>query len=902
MVTADINSRGAASTRGRPWADDPVLMSKITVPHLPGWAVARPRIERAIAEGTRGPLTTVTGPPGAGKTMAITLWAAASTHPGALVWITLDDYDNQPKVFWSYVVAALRRAGIAVPQSLPTATRGNGVDHIFLLRLASVLAAQDPPVVMVLDDLHLLTEPTALDGLAYVLKNAGPGLRLVISSRADPLLPLHRYRLAGELAEIRAGDLAFSVPESTMLLAHHGIRLSPAALESLTGRTEGWAAGVRLAALSLDGHPDPEQFVKELDAEDSAITSYLVDEVLNAQPAAVRDLLLQTSILDCVCADLAGELTGNQQAASSLPALARANAFVRPLGHGWYRYHSMFAAVLRLKFQRECPDRLPGLHRQAARWYQRNGWLADAVRHAAASGDWPLAAGIVLDELAIGQLLEPRGSRSLAAGFRRMPVDPAWTQPEPLLVIAAMELADTAGRPSGTSLAAAERLLERVPAGGEVPARLAAALTRLTLSRRTGDLDAAAAAAASAEDLLGQLPEGLLARHPGIRTQVLSGRGAAELGAGRLDEAVVIFRAAAAADPESTSERAEALGYLALAEALRGRLSRAVKLAGEADAAIQSGSHGLAAQVTPAAAVALACVHTGRNELRQAHRELKRADAALRISPDKLINAVACLIAAWCRLAEGRAAAAAELISSARHGWSPPGWLEHRLTLLEARVNAAEGDFQAAAAAAERAGPPSAGGTAIALAQVWLAAGDQQAARCALDAVADLSGAAPEQVRLEGWLADARLSYETGDSARGRRSLEHALRLGKAELLRLPFAMEQAWIRPVLRRDPELARAHRELLEPGPVHPAAAVLPARPDLAGEAAPLIIERLSVREHEVLRHLSGMLSTAEIATEMYISVNTVKTHLRSIYRKLSAGHRNEAVRRARQLELI
>ena len=295
-------------------------------------------------------------------------------------------------------------------------------------------------------------------------------------------------------------------------------------------------------------------------------------------------------------------------------------------------------------------------------------------------------------------------------------------------------------------------------------------------------------------------------------------------------------------------------------------------------------------------------MHTGRNELRQAHRELKRADAALRISPDKLINAVACLIAAWCRLAEGRAAAAAELISSARHGWSPPGWLEHRLTLLEARVNAAEGDFQAAAAAAERAGPPSAGGTAIALAQVWLAAGDQQAARCALDAVADLSGAAPEQVRLEGWLADARLSYETGDSARGRRSLEHALRLGKAELLRLPFAMEQAWIRPVLRRDPELARAHRELLEPGLVHPAAAVLPARPDLAGEAAPLIIERLSVREHEVLRHLSGMLSTAEIATEMYISVNTVKTHLRSIYRKLSAGHRNEAVRRARQLELI
>ena len=175
----------------------------------------------------------------------------------------------------------------------------------------------------------------------------------------DPLLPLHRYRLAGELTEIRANDLTLSVSESGAILARHGITLSAAALQCLTGRTEGWAAGVRLAALSLDGHPDPEQFVKELDAEDSAITSYLVDEVLNAQPASVRDLLLQTSILDCVCADLAGELTGNQQAASSLPALARANAFVRPLGHGWYRYHSMFAAVLRLKFSGSAPTGCP---------------------------------------------------------------------------------------------------------------------------------------------------------------------------------------------------------------------------------------------------------------------------------------------------------------------------------------------------------------------------------------------------------------------------------------------------------------------------------------------------------------------------------------------------------------
>ena len=186
---------------------------------------------------------------------------------------------------------------------------------------------------------------------------------------------------------------------------------------------------------------------------------------------------------------------------------------------------------------------------------------------------------------------------------------------------------------------------------------------------------------------------------------------------------------------------------------------------------------------------------------------------------------------------------------------------------------------------------------------MWLAAGDHQAARRALDSVPDDPGTTAEEVRLEGWLVDARLRYETGDAARGRQSLEHALLLGKPEQLRLPFALEQAWIRPVLRHDPDLARTYRHLLEPGLESAAVAVAaPAPQAVPGLGAPVVVERLSEREQEVLRHLSRMLSTAEIAAEMYISVNTVKTHLRSIYRKLSAARRSEAVRRARQLELI
>jgi LuxR family maltose regulon positive regulatory protein len=288
-----------------------------------------------------------------------------------------------------------------------------------------------------------------------------------------------------------------------------------------------------------------------------------------------------------------------------------------------------------------------------------------------------------------------------------------------------------------------------------------------------------------------------------------------------------------------------------------------------------------------------------RNEPQQARAQLKLADAALRIRPDRLMNAAACLVAARCSLAGGRHGVAPEMVSRARQGWPLPFWLEHRLALVEARACAAAGDIESAIDTATRAGPHSHFDAAITLAQVLLTAGDAQAARHMLAAGPAVSGGQPDYIRLEASLVDARLSYETGDRARGRRSLEQALRLGHPEQLRLPFAMERTWIRPVLRRDPDLANAYRRLLEPDLV--SIDWVPARRP-ASDGAPLIVERLSEREREVLQHLSGMLSTAEIATEMYISVNTVKTHLKSIYRKLAAAHRSEAVRRARLLELI
>ena len=893
--------RAAARLRGRADGDDPVLMSKVTVPEVPGWAVARPRIEKLIAEGVRGPLTSVTGPPGAGKTMAIASWAAVRTNPGALAWVTLDEYDNKPRIFWSYVVAALRRAGITVPRVLPGPTR-EAVEHIFLVRLASVLAAQDSPVVLVLDDLHLLTDPAALDGLDYVQRNAHPGLHLVVASRVDPMLPLHRYRLTGELAEIRADDLAFNVEESGLLLAHHGITLSEAAVAGLTGRTEGWVAGIRLAALSLYGRPDPEQFVKELEAEDSAITSYLVDEVLNIQPPSVRDMLLRTSILDCVNADLACELTGDPQAAHVLPDLTRANAFVRPIGHGWYRYHSLLVAVLRLKLRMEHSGRLPGLYERAARWYQRHGMLDEAARYAAESGDWPFAARMVVDEFAVGRLVDPRGNQPLAEVFARLPRDGGWTQPQPWLVLAASGLSDPACEASSAAaLTAAERILDRLPAEDEIPARLAVALIRLAASRRAGDLEAATAAAGRAEALAGQLPGEVHARHPELAVQLLSGRGTVELGAGRFEAAVADFIAGiAACRPETGYEHADCLGYLALAEALQGQLTRASGHADEVVEVMRSVSDSVTEHITSAVSVALAYVHLQRGDMQEAHAQLKRAEAALRVCPDKLVSAVACLVAAQRRLAEGRAAAASEMIRRARQGWSPPGWLEVRLTIVESRAHVLSGDITAAVTAARRADPQSVPEAAAALAHAWLSSGDPETARRVLDALAEGHGDKPEGIGLAGWLVDAQFGYGTGDSKRGRRSLERALLLARPERTKLPFVMEQAWLRPVLRHDPELAQASREMLDPAMAAPA---VPAqRRQADDQQTPLVVERLSERELEVLTLLSGMLSTAEIASEMYLSVNTVKTHLRSIYRKLSAAHRGEAVRRARLLGLI
>jgi len=835
----------------------------------------------------------VTGPPGAGKTMAVAMWAAADA--GRVAWLCLDDFDNRPGALWSYVIAALRRSGVAVPKTLRATAQDSASCDGFLLALTALLAAQERPVTLVLDDMHVLTEPGALKGLDFLLRNVGSALRVVVTSRMDPLLPLHRYRLAGHVTEIRANDLAFSTAEAGELLAQHGSTLTADSVESLTQRTEGWAAGLRLAAISLGIHPDPGQFVKELVAEDSALICYLIDEVLNVQPPEVREVLLSTSILEHVRADAAVDLTGDERAAGVLAALVRTNAFVQSLGSGWYRYHTLFAEMLRLKLRFEHPERVPVLHRRAARWYEREGRLPDAVRHAARAGDWPLVSGMVVDELMVGQLVEGHAEHALVGELAGMPAGRPWAQPAPHLVAAALALAAGQHESCTAALDAADRLLDHCPAGREAASRLTAAVIRLAACLRSGDLAAAARAADTAELMLGQVPDEKLARHPEVSRIVAAGRAAVELWSGRHQEAARLLEAGlAAGDAQGQHhERGCWAAQLALVEALRGRLSHAVELASrtvfEAGKDADQDQHA-------ASLVALALVYLERNELREARGFLKQADAALGARPDKVLSAAAYLIAAGGALAEGRAAVATEIVVRARSGGPLPVWLDQQLSFVESRAWAAAGDVSAALAAAERAG--SSPEAAITLAHALASADDADAPRV-LAPVLAADGHLSDPARLRALLLDARLSYACGDEARGRRALESALRLAEREQFRLPLALERGWLVPVLRRDPELTDAHRDLLTQALGREQ---LPA-PLMAGDQVPVVVvEPLTEREREVLVHVSAMLNTAEVADEMYISVNTVKTHLRNIYRKLAAAHRNEAVRRARQLELI
>ncbi|MEV0411628.1 LuxR C-terminal-related transcriptional regulator [Streptomyces sp. NPDC050448] len=866
-----------------------------------------------LAEGVHRPLVLVNGPAGAGKTLLVADWLAQDPLPWTVAWLTAESDDDAPGLFWADVQQALRHHGLPLPHDVGTPARAEEVDRSLLVRFAAHLNGLTDPVLLVLDEFDRVTSPVIADQLEFVLHHAGPALRLVVISRTEPLLPLHRHRAADEMTDVRGADLAFTEEETAALLARHGLERGAETARLLTGRTEGWAAGVRLCALAMRQADDPDRFLKEFEAGHSTIADFLLGEVLDMQPFETQDLLLRTSILEQVHPDLANALTGRDDGEGILASLERSNAFVTAAGHGWYRHHPLFAEILRVHLRSRYPGLERQLHRTAARRLCDAGQLLSALRHAAAAEDWEFAATQFVSRLGIGRLFTGLDADGLGELFSAMAPGTPGAAAE--LVRAACALARYDATGGLAHLSEAEARLAAASADpaeaaqAAHPAALSAmhlscAFLRVVAGRLLGSADMAEAAAAAAERPARQVPSVYLAQHPELPALLLTDLGSARLSAGHLDAAEAALAAAVEASASDTPGTAfschEALGGLALIDFLRGWPGKAEVRAREAVA------EALRAGLSPArsngiAHLVLAAVAVEHDDLAVARAELERASASCGALDDPVVAAGAAVLGSRLLPAAGDPQASPHALTGAGAGagarpgpGGPPPWAHFHLAPAEASAHLARGAAEAAREALEGLGqaPDCVAERAVAVARAWIAGGESRKAIEVLDSLPTGAGTGPA-ITVRALLARAEAADRLGDAAAARRLVMRALGLARPDHLRRPFLDAGPWLRRALhgRRLP----AH-DWLPPERV----GARPAEP--AGTAQAFVVEPLSPREHEVLECAAQLMSTEEIAAHLCLSVNTVKTHLKSIYRKLSASRRGEAVRRARELQLL
>src|SRR5215471_9192012 len=649
---------------------DVLVATKFHVPRA--GLVPRPRLLARLAEGVGRGLTVVSTPAGFGKTTMLGDWARRSR--GRAAWLSLDAGDNDPARFWRYIAAALAQARPGVDAPVAALLRGQHQPSLEAVATAVINELSSLPgtgeVVLVLDDYHLVEAPPVHQSVAFLLDRLPPGLRLVLSTRADPPLPLARLRARGQLAELRAADLRFTLVETAAFLREAtGLDLPAASVTALQDRTEGWAAGVQLAALSLRGQADPAGFIATFAGGHRYVLDYLTGEVLAGQPEHVLRFLLETSVLERLCGPLCDAVTGRTGSQEMLEELDRANLFMVPLDEvrHWWRYHHLFADLLRTRLERERPAALPGLHHAAAAWHEKHGFADDAVWHAIAGGETGWAARLV--ELHVEMLLRRSEGATLDRWLSALPAESVRARPrlclaqaiaavvsgrleavEPLVADAERAVAAAGDEPHEPSVGRALSVLANVPAS---MAFLRADVARLRGDpARAVDYDRQALTHLGEEDWL-------------LRSQVAWNLAAADWMLGRLAQAEHAL-AELVADRLAAGE-----GYLAMrvcydhsdVQLAQGRLGaaqrsyqRALEIASEAGE-----------QPPPAgmAHVGLAEVLYERNELAAAHEHAMQGAALCRqlAFTEPLARALAML--ARIRRAQGDTAGALEAIGQA---------------------------------------------------------------------------------------------------------------------------------------------------------------------------------------------------------------------------------------------
>src|SRR5262245_9726654 len=381
---------------------DVLLGAKLHVPRPPPGFVPRPRLAGRLDEGLSRRLILVCAPAGSGKTALLAAWASGGQGPVA--WLSLDEGDNDPARFWRYVAGALERyrpriSGRIGPLLGPAPRSFEGVVTVLVNELAD-----RPPAgqaLLVLDDYHLIGARQVHASVQFLLGYLPPGLHLVLAARSDPPLRLSRLRARGEFTELRAGDLRFTEAEAAALLRGAAGAAAPGltgpAIQALTAKTEGWAAGLRLAGLSLQSQADPDAFVAAFSGSHRYVLDYLAEEVLDRQDPQVREFLLETSVLDRLSGDLCDAVTGGSGGQAMLERIERAGLFLLPLDEvrGWWRYHHLFAGLLQARLRAERPGQVPALPRAAAAWCPGHGLAGDALHHAVAAGEAAWAARLI---------------------------------------------------------------------------------------------------------------------------------------------------------------------------------------------------------------------------------------------------------------------------------------------------------------------------------------------------------------------------------------------------------------------------------------------------------------------------------------------------------------------------